>query len=418
MTEEFGTFLSLFLIAATAALIPLLLRRIKKINIPVSVGEIIAGIIIGKSGFDIIQINAQIEFLYQVGLAFLMFLAGLEIDFGLLNNRREVRGVNSIQIGAANFSISFCLAVGVAVILYHFKIITDLWIFALVFCSTAVGIVVPTLKEGGMLKSEFGQTVLMSAVISDFATMVVLSVYITLTSGTSYLQLFLILIFIPLFYLCKRLASVIMRSKYFSQLKDNTSQVSVKMSYAILLLFISSAYLLKTEMILGAFLAGLMISALNTRENNEIFHKFDAIGYGVFISVFFLIVGVKFDLWSLLRNVNALLFMLAVVLIIYCINLISGLVFRKSFGLKQSLSVSAIMSSRLSLVIAAGAVGYQHRLIDANSNDVIVLTAIITCIVSPILFNKLYSKGDSGKLSAGRHSAAEVNFQINNRNIM
>jgi Kef-type K+ transport system membrane component KefB len=155
----------LFAIVVFAFLIPILSDRI---GIPAVVGEIICGIIIGRSVLGLFTSEEEgIAFLASFGFIFLMFLVGLEIDFSQV----EVHGAKMFVFG----TFIFLLTLGISIFLTH-QLGYGLYM-ALVLSTTSVGLIIPTLREQDLLKSEFGQTILISAFVADFATMLPLTLH-------------------------------------------------------------------------------------------------------------------------------------------------------------------------------------------------------------------------------------------------
>ncbi len=384
-----STFISLLIIASLSILIPFAVKKFNRISIPISVGEIIAGIIIGKSGFNIIQMNAVLEILFEIGLTFLVFLIGRGIDLNFIKNSYQAdscRVKNPLIIAFVSFALCLSTAFIFAAVLKYFEFISNMTIFALLFCNTAVEIVKTTLKEKKLLETNYGHTMLISAVISNFASMIILSVYISIVNKYSPKDLLPIILFIPVFVLCKYLARKLLR--FFSGLSGSVYQLSIRLSNAVLLLYITASFLLKTHMIIGTFFAGLLFSVVHRRE--MFFEKFDVIRYNIFISIFFITVGIKFDLKAIVAHQSALILLPIIVIIIYTINVLSGLLYRTNYNDRFSLAASVLLSTRLSLM---GAVAYKMHLIDNIMNSVIVMSAIITCLISPVMFNKLYDSG-------------------------
>jgi Trk K+ transport system NAD-binding subunit len=153
--------------------------------------------------------------------------------------------------------------------------------------------------------------------------------------------------------------------------------------------FIVLAEWLGTEIILGAFLAGAIISVLAEREGSHLHLKMEAIGFGFFVPIFFIMVGVRFDLPALLSAPRALLLVPLLLVVAYAIKFLAALLYRFNFSWRETLAAGALLSSRLSLIIAAAAIALELGIIDQAINSGIVLVAIVTCTLSPVLFNRL-----------------------------
>jgi len=392
MTNEVFSYSSLLLIVFVAAVIPAAVNRIKFISIPIVVGEIVAGILIGKSGLNLVSESVWLDFLFKLGFAFLMFMSGLEINLQLIgpSSKKGQLIRQPFFVASILFLTTFILSFSIAFLLKIYGLIPNITLFVIVFCSTSVGIVVPILKEKGLLNEEYGQIILITALLADFSTMILLSLFVTLTSSSSVFEILLILLLIPAFFLVYKAGNKIMKYPMMEELAHKTSQIKVRGTIALLIMFMTLAQLLKTEMILGAFLAGLIVSLINDRDTSLIYRKLDAIGYGFFIPLFFIMVGVNFNAKDIINNPESMYLLPVFLAIIYFVNLIPSIFLRFIYSWKKSIAAAILSSSRLSLIIAAGTIGYKMGVISGALNATIILVAIITCTISPLLFNNLF----------------------------
>jgi len=371
----------LFAIVVFAFLIPILSDRI---GVPAVVGEIICGIIIGKSVLGIFTGEEEgIAFLASFGFIFLMFLVGLEIDFSQV----EIHGAKLFVLG----SLIFIITLGISIFLtqqmgYGFYM-------ALVLSTSSVGLIVPMIREQGLLKSEFGQTILISAFIADFTTMLLLTVHtLYFEKGITWEMLLVALVFVLFFavYYVGKLAIwhyPERLSKWFKS--DHPSEIGVRASFALLLVFVVLAEVVGVEAILGAFLAGVMLSLL-FRGGTVLEQKLYGIGYGFLIPIFFINVGMQFDRDALVGGGIYLVPML--LLIAFVVKIAPSLLFLVRHSLKDSISAGVLLSSRLSLIIAVAAVGMELALIDTAMGSAIILLAIITSISCPTIFKRMQQK--------------------------
>ena len=400
MHEEIS-FVPLLVVIGLAFLVPLLLSRIKAIAVPVVVGEIIAGIIVGKSGLHLVEENFVLEVLSILGFAYLMFLSGLEIDFSDVFSGEGTAGAsrlrrwssNPMVIGATLFTLTLTGSAAAAFFLQNRGLINDPWIMALILSTTSLGVVVPVLKERGLTGYHFGQAILVSSLVADFASILLISVYVLFRSQGATLDVLLVLVLFVAFVVVYRLAARLQRhvpaQHIFEELSSATSQIKLRGSFALALVFIALAESLGIENILGAFLAGVIVSLLSEGEGSVLREKLDAVGYGFFIPIFFIMVGVDFDLPALLQSRSALLLVPLLIGIAYVVKLAPALIYRVRYSWRETLAAGTLLSSRLSLIIAAAAIGLQLGAISDAVNSAIILVAIITCTVSPILFNRL-----------------------------
>jgi len=203
--EHHFVFNSVLLITLIAFLVPLLLDRFRRIRIPFVVGEILAGVLVGKSGFNLIEVGPYLDFISTFGLTYLMFLSGLEIDFSLLREmgRRKtldehgpVRRLlqNPVAMGVSMFALTLVGAYGVSSVLAQLELIESPMLMTLIVSTTSLAVVVPVLKEHGITGSAYGQTILVATLIADFATMFLITVVVAFLEGGLTLDILLILV--------------------------------------------------------------------------------------------------------------------------------------------------------------------------------------------------------------------------------
>jgi trk system potassium uptake protein TrkA len=398
--EETQSFVPLLIVVALAFVVPVILTRFKRLRLPVVVGEILAGIIIGDSGLGLVGHEPMLEMLALLGFAFLMFLSGLEVDFDAILPRPGVwlgswkeRMSNPLALGI----VAFALTVGLAVVggfgLQGLDAADDPWLAALILSTTSLGLVMPVLKERGLTAGPYGQALLVTAVIADFVTMLLVSVYAVVRIEGLSPQVLLVLLLFGAFGTAYRLARVAFRRfpgvALDQWITGGTAQMDVRGAFLVGLAFIALAQGLGAEMILGAFLGGALISLLSERGGSDLHHKLDMFGYSFFIPIFFIMVGVRFDFAALLGSRQTLLLVPLLLVLAYGIKLIAALVFRIRFSWRETLAGGTLLSARLSLIIAISAIGLALGSIDAATNSAIILVAIVTSTVSPLLFNRI-----------------------------
>lgn len=396
-------FASLFIIAILAFLVPLVLARVKAV--PIVVGEILIGILVGRSGLGWVAYDEPaVLVLSEIGFAFLMFLSGLEIDFSLLSNsgaRRQNGGSHPIWLAAANFLATVLLAIPAGLALTHYGLAGDPWMMALILSTTSLGIVVPVLKERSLSAGFFGQTIVLAALLADFITMLLITVYVTLFSSGLTIEILLMGLLFLAFLVTYRLGLAQLRRPTVRRLIDSleaaTSQFKVRGSIAFMLAFVVLAELVDVELILGAFLAGAQLSLLNMRDEEGLREKLDAIGFGFFIPVFFIGIGLQFNLPLLLDNPSALLLAPLLLVISVVIKLLAGLVFRRAFSWRDTLAAGWLLSARLSLIIAAAAVGLRIGAISEATNAAIIFVAALTSTLAPLAANALLPPREEGR---------------------
>lgn len=390
--EQTLNFIPLLIVLGLAFVTPLLLARFPQI--PVVVGEILAGMLVGRSGLALVHEEFTLELLAEIGFAFLLFLSGLEIDFSLLtsqNPRTNGMRLHPLWMAVVSFGSTVALATMVGLSLASRGLVNSPWFMALILSTTSLGIVVPVLKERGLNTGRFGQTILLSALLADFATMFLITFYVAVFTTGLTLDILLIGLLFLAVVLIYRFGLRLMRrptiNRLIEQLEGATSQIKVRFAITLLMAFAVLAEFVNIELILGAFLAGAVISLLSRPEDKPLHASLDAIGYGFFIPVFFIMVGVQFDLRALLSDSGAILLAALLLVAAFAIKIFGGLIFRLGFSWRETLGGGALLSARLSLIIAAAAIGLRIGAINEATNAAIILVAALTSTFSPLLFN-------------------------------
>ena len=389
-------FQSLLIVALLAFLVPLLASRFKRAYIPIVVGEIVVGILVGRSGLKLVCYNPWLEFLAEFGFAYLMFLSGLEIDLSLIASPTAGRGRRALSpalVAVLAFFLSLLLALGIALLLVGLGMVRSAWMMALVLSTTSLGVVVPVLKERGLTRSPLGQSILLSALVADFATMLLITATAAVLSGGASLEVLMGLLVLAIFGTALRVGRAAVRAEFISkvlaEVEHATSQIQVRGALALMLAFVALSQWLGVEVILGAFLAGLLISILAKREGSELLPKLEALGFGFFIPIFFIMVGAKFDLGALLSAPRGPWLVLLLVASAFLIKMVSALPLRFLSSWREALAGGVLLSARLSLIIAAAEIGTRLGILTEAVNSAIILVALVTCLVSPTVFSHI-----------------------------
>jgi Trk K+ transport system NAD-binding subunit len=174
-----------------------------------------------------------------------------------------------------------------------------------------------------------------------------------------------------------------------ARLVSESTQIAVRLALALLVGWEVLAESLGLEIILGAFLAGALISLLSPEGDEILREKLDAMGYGFFIPVFFISVGIGFDLQALFESPTALALVPLLIVLAYFVKIVPSLLYRFRFSWRETFSAGALLSSRLSLIIAASAIALELELVTSATNSAIILLAIVTCTLSPFIFNRI-----------------------------
>ncbi|MEG9296367.1 monovalent cation:proton antiporter family protein [Mangrovibacillus sp. Mu-81] len=396
--EQHASVTSLVIVIIVAFLTPILLHRFKLNFIPVVIAEIIMGLVIGKSGFDLVQQDMWLETLSTFGFIFLMFLSGVEIDFKAFSTGKNKKKVllpngkeepNRLKVATIIFIGIFLVSLGLSYLFVLFGLIENAFLMTLIISTISLGVVVPTLKEAQITKTAIGQIILLIAVIADLATMILLAVFVSLYGeghGSMWLLLVLFGVGVLLYILGKRMKN----NNFIKSLSTGTVQIGTRAVFTLIILLVAVSETVGAENILGAFLAGVLVSLL--APNQEMVQKLDSFGYGFLIPIFFVMVGVELDLQSMLSDKKMLLLIPLLLLAFLISKLLPVYLLKRWYDTKTTLASAFLLTSTLSLVIAAAKIAERIEIITQEMSGTLILVAVIACIITPIFFKKLFPK--------------------------
>ena len=378
----------LMLVSIGAFLMPFISKRL---NLPSPVAEILFGLLIGFFFKDKIEETKIINFLGELGFIILMYLAGLEINF------------ESISKTPLRKKLIYLLVV-ILILVFSFIVVTYLKlnnIFILVILATAIGLLYPVLKDSNLLSKPFGQSLLIigsiGEVLSLFSITVFFVIYKDGFSIKALEHLFAIILFLITTYIVLNIFRLYIwwnPEKVNTFLKTNDiTESSVRANFMNMFVFVAIANLLGLENIIGAFFGG-MIFALVFKERHEITEKLASLGYGFLIPIFFISVGLKFDITKFL-NVEVLTLALKLSILILIVRLFASfiLIFAK-FSIEEIIATSFALSVPLTLLVAIATLGLDTGAFTEEVSSSIILTAIITGLFYPWIFKIIVKKSN------------------------
>jgi Kef-type K+ transport system membrane component KefB len=380
---EEPSFSGLLIVVAVAFLSPFLLGLAPRLRLPSVVFEIVAGIVIGPSVLGWVEVDQTIEVLALVGLAFLLFLAGLEIEFG------ELRGT-LLRLAALGWVLSFGLAVLAGLLLSATGLVETPLLVAIILSATSLGVIVPVLKDVGELDTRFGQLVLAAASIADFGGVILLSLFFTGESGPAstavLLSAFLGLLAVT--FVAIRAAE---RSRRVEddllRLQDSSAQIRVRAAMLLMIAFVALAEGLGLELILGSFAAGGLLGLLD--RDRRLTHpnfrtKLEAMGFGLFIPVFFVTSGLRFDLDALLDDSANLAMVPIFLAALAVVRGLPALIYRSFVGGRRAVIAGVLQATSLPFIVAATAIGMELGAIDAAESSALIAAGLLSVLVFPL----------------------------------
>ena len=401
------------------SVIPFFLRYFK---IPMVISLLVAGMLLGPTGLNLVSVlseplaflgtppaetvshfNSLVNSLGALGLMFLMALAGMEADFKLINSAKKPVILLSI--------LTFLIPAAAGYWVYwHFKPhdLPGKLLYASLFASHSVGIVFPVIRELKLSKTRFGAAVLISTVITDIASIILLAVSVQLhrqwnsqahmvikgtlsifdrmdTSllGNSFTPVFLLIVFV---YLAVTIFVVSKLGNWLRRIFKPGEDMLITMLLLVILATVLVGELLGINLVVGAFIAGLGLSKVVQSEDMVLFRRFESIGYGFLIPFLFVSIGMKTD-FSVLGQSGNVAVILYTVLGLILSKVISGFIAMKCSGFNASAALSAGLMTvpQLSATLAAAAIGKDLGILDTQFFNTIIILAVVTTLPIPSL---------------------------------
>jgi len=399
-------FTDLLIVVVVAFVAPLVLGFFPRLRLPAIVLEIVLGIVIGPSGLGWVQVDLPIQILALIGLAFLLFLAGLEIDVERLRGR-------VLRLTALAFVISFAIGIVVGLVLHAGGFIKSPLFIAIVLVSTSLGVIVPVLKDSGNISSNFGQLVIAAASIADFGAIILLSLFFSGKGSTDIAgKLILLAIFGALVVVIGVVIAGLERFRGISgvlqRLQDTTAQIRVRGAFVLLIGFVALAENVGLEVILGAFAAGALLSLID--RDRQMTHpefrvKLEAAGFGIFIPVFFVTTGLRFNLDALFASAGTIahipLFLLALLLV----RGLPALVYGRLLGRQKAIVAGILQATSLPFIVAAAQIGMDIGVVSEANGAALIAAGLLSVIIFPALGLTLLRRGERGPQATERTRA-------------
>lgn len=381
--------LSLFLVVLLALVIPIFMARFQISTVPTAVAEIIVGIIMGSSGFNLIISTHDLTFLSNLGVTLLMFLSGMEIDFDILQRKDSSKSkshagktVNPIKIAVTAFGGIMVMAVVLAFVLRAMGLFSEVMLAAIILMTVALGVVIATLKEKDILNRPIGQTVLLTAVLGEVIPLLLLTIYASINGGNAEQLWLIILLFLAAIFLLRRFKQPYV---WFAKITKATTQLDIRLAFFLIFALVTVAQTVGAENILGAFLAGMVMKLLEPSEATK--DKLTSIGYGFFIPIFFIMTGVGLNLRSLFGKPSSLMLLPVLVIFLLIAKLPVVLTYMRYFQKRNAFTGGFLTATTITIVLPTLQVARKLHAITSTQSDAFILAAVIVCILSPIVFN-------------------------------
>lgn len=379
--------LSLLIVMVAALVIPLVMARFNIASVPTAVAEILTGIILGKSLFNIVSPNATLNLMSTMGVIMLMFLSGMEINFDLFKKQPGAapNPKSPVNLAGQAFGLVIVTAAILGIILNQIGLFHDIFLATILFSTVALGVVIATLKEKEILGRPAGQTILLTAVLGEVVPMLALTIYASINGGNASRLWLIVLLFVAAILLLRRFKLPFI---WFNKISKATTQLDIRLAFFLMFILVTIAEQVGAENILGAFLAGMVMKLLEPTEATQ--EKLTSIGYGFLIPFFFIMTGVRLNIKQLFANPQALALIPILVACFILAKLPTVLVFQCRFSKRNSFAGGFLTVTTITLVLPALQVARNLHAITSTQSDAFILAAVIVCIIGPIVFNSVY----------------------------
>ena len=374
----------LVVVLAVAAGVPLLLGLFPAVRLPGALLEIAAGVLIGPSVLGWVVPDETIRAFSLLGLSFLLFLAGSEVDLrrfrGTLGRRVALSVVLSLAGAGVVVAVLLALGVGGAALV------------GVALLATSLGLVVPVLSDAGALARPVGRLTVAGASAGEVVAVVLLSVGLTGTDTPLAGRLLLLalllgaLVMIALVVLgAERAARV---TGVIARLADTSAQIRIRLTVLLVAGLALAAEALGFEAILGAFLAGLLLRAVDPdpHATHPLYPvKLEAVGYGLLIPVFFVSSGLTLDFSGLVEHPAALATVPGFLVALLLVRALPALAFRRELARRELAAVGLLQATSLPFLLAAVEIGERMGILDPAVGAGLVAAGLVSVLVFPVV---------------------------------
>ncbi len=380
-----ASLINFLVVVAAIVLAPLIVDAIARVKVPVVVVEIALGIVIGPHVLGLAQRDAFVEGLGHLGLAFLFFLAGFEIDFG------RIRG-QPLTLAAYGWLLSLALSLAVAAALYATDVIVLVRYVAIAMTTTAIGTLMPMLRDAGEVETPLGRFILAAGALGEFGP-IVLTALLLSHENSQIGTLLLLITFGGVVLLAIRLAqrwhpvSIVRLAR---RTMNSSAQLPMRLSVLVLIALISVAVTLRLEFLLGAFAAGVIVAqAIKDIEHDDLEPlriKYEGVSFGLFVPIFFVVTGMTFDLPALFSSVRSMLELpLFLALFLVVRGLPAWLLYRRVLPEASRRALALLSATQLPLTVAITALGLQQQQMRPSTAAAMVGAGMLSVFVFPLL---------------------------------
>jgi Kef-type K+ transport system membrane component KefB len=367
---------TLFAVALVAAIAPLLVDLLPGPRLPQVVVLLAGGAVIGPQALGLGD-PGSIELLSNLGLGFLFLLTGYELDLRLFRERRG-------RLAIAGWLVSVVLAAGLIGVLKFVGEVQAVVPLSLALATTALGTLLPILRDHGLLDGPFGRNVVAAGAVGELFPVIAIAVFLgasteftALLSLTGFGVLGVLLSLLPRVVRGNRLGGIIVAGQHA------TSQTLLRWTVVLLLLLLVVATDAGLDAVLGAFMAGIVLRRWAPADAPALADKLDALGYGFFIPIFFISSGMTLDLRAIAAAPARVVVFVLLLLVVR--GLPSMLVYRTELPRRERVQMTLVTATSLPLLVALATIGLRNGTVRSDNAAALVGAGAISVLLFPTI---------------------------------
>lgn len=369
------SFIPFFLVILASVLFSSLFSRF---HLPWVLALIVGGMVMGPFGFGVIEVNQTLEFMGEIGLLFLMFIAGLQTKLSTFQHFDREIGIFTVLNGVIPFVVGFLVGY-----VFGFSLLAAV-LLGTIFMSSSIAVVIPALEQKGVMGRKVGRLVVSATMINDIASLVLLSILLQAIDPVTDIPIvsfyiLLVAVLIGLRYGLPKIRSLIPRFRDEQDLFESEVRLIFAMLFGTVILFEA----LGLHPIIAGFFSGLVLSDSLTSELLE--QKIHTIGYGIFIPIFFVLIGLTTDLGAIFASAASIWLVVAIVCASVSAKFGSGFFAGRIIGYSRldSSFIATATIPQLSTTLAVVVTAASLDLVPASLLSAMVVLSMISTMIAP-----------------------------------
>ena len=372
---------SFIIVALIAFAAPVLRALAPWLLVPSIVLEILLGVLIGPHALDWAQVDAPVQVFADVGLAMLLFMAGLEIDLGRLRGR-------NLTLALGGFAISCGLGLAVGGLASAVGLSESPVLIAVIVVATSLSVIIVPLKDAGETATDFGQLVIAASSVAEFGALVLLSLFFSnrhqgIGTGLLHVGLFGLVAVLFAWDVARGGLRGGPLAAILDTLEETTAQIRVRADFALVAVAVWLAWTLGLEAILAAFTAGVIRGLWRDRQAPYVPSRLEGASFGIFIPFFFIVSGMHIDIDALFSTPSTALRVPAFLLAVLVVRGLPALLYRRFVGGRPALAAGLLQATSLTFVVVAAEVGQRLSLISAGTAAAMVGAGLLSVMIFP-----------------------------------